>query len=205
MSVAEFDITDVEIPAEVLELGDAGAERWLEWVAINGGLPADRFAEDLAIMFARRRGPGSTGTDGNNFRGVAAGNPFPNMPESLRQHYIKQAREQGVSFQGKVYKSSLVRPEFKGRFDPEALVGDTAEAKARLRSRGWSSDGTIKVDAPEHTFDKPSSIDREYDVADDLVDERVAVEVVENHGGRIKKKDYADLRAKVKARLKGKL
>ncbi len=127
------------------------------------------------------------------------------MPESLRQHYIKQAREQGVSFQGKVYKTSLVRPEFKGRFDTEAPVGDTAETKARLRERGWSSDGTIKVDAPEHVFEKPSAIDREYDVADDLVDERVAVEVIENHGGRIKKKDYADLRAKVKARLKGKL
>ena len=174
MSVAE-----IEIPDEVLELGDAGVERWLEWVEIIGGAPKDRFASDLAIMFARRRGPGSTGTDGNNFRGVAAGNPFPSMPESLRQHYIKQAREQGVSFQGKVYKASLVRPEFKGRFDPEALVGDTAETKARLRERGWSSDGTIKVEAPEHVFDKPSSIDREYDVADDLVDERVV-----GRGGR---------------------
>lgn len=196
-----IDIDTLEIPDEIIESGPTAVERYLEWCFKQDRAPDGDFERDLAFMFARKRGPGSSGTEQANFRGASA-NPFPNMNEQIRQHYIKQANQQGVSFTGKVYKSALVRPEFKGRFDPQALVSDTSECVARLKERGWSSDGTIAYQAPEREVNDRLN-DDDYQVSDDIVNEHVACEVIENHGGRIKKRDYRDLRAKVKNRLQG--
>lgn len=152
-------------------------------------------------MAKSRRAPGLRGTDTQNFRGVAAGNPFPNMPESLRQSYIKQAKAAGVDINGKVYKSGLVRKGYGGRrFDPQALVDSTHDVKKIVESRGWSCEGMVNVKGP--SFDDYE--EKPYAVADSIVDEHAANEVVEKHGGRIKKKDYADLRQKIKNKLEGK-
>jgi hypothetical protein len=193
-------LDDVEIPAEIAEYGESAVERYLEWCHKNDGPPKGQFQVDLAVMFARQRAHGLKGTDSQNFRGVYAGNPFPNMPESLRQHYIKQCKAQGISFSGKVYKSGLVRKGYGGlRMDPEALVDSTYDVKKLVESRGWSCQGMVNVAGP--SFDDYE--EKPYSVADDIVDEHVANEVIENHGGRIKKKDYQDLRQKVKTRLEG--
>jgi hypothetical protein len=194
-------IDDVEVPDEVAEYGETAVERYLEWCHKNDGPPTTAFEADLAVMFARRRGGGLLGTDTQNFRGVAAGNPFPNMPESLRQHYIKQAKAAGVDINGKVYKSGLVRKGYGGlRFDPQALVDSTHDVKKLVTERGWSCQGMVNHEA---SLDGPEFGELPYRVADGIVDEHAANEVIEKHGGRIKKKDYADLREKVRNKLQG--
>jgi hypothetical protein len=161
-------------------------------------------AEDkarLRDMLVSRQAPGLSGTDTQNFRGVAAGNPFPNMPESLRQSYIKQAKAAGVDINGKVYKSGLVRKGFGGlKFDPQALVDSTHDVKKIVEQRGWSCEGMVNVKGP--SFDDYE--EKPYSVADSIVDEHTANEVIEKHGGRIKKKAYKDLRHKIKNKLEGK-
>ncbi len=187
-------VDDVVIPESVLECGESAVEIYL--TSIGSG-NTEKFAE----MCACRSAPGLKGTDSQNFRGCT--NPFPNMPESLRQHYIKQCNEQGISFSGKVYKTGLVRQGYGGlRMDPQALVSDTHDVAATVRRNGWSSEGMVNERGP--SLDD-AEFPNEYNVSDDIVDEHTAHEVVENHGGRIKKKDYADLRQKVKAKLEGKV
>ena len=190
-----IDVDDIQIPDEVLDRGDRAVEIYL--TSRGGGE-----SESWALMCALRSPPGLKGTDSINFRGVAAGNPFPDMPESLRQHYIKQCRAQGIDFNGKVYKTGLVRKGYGGlRFDPQALVDSTSSVKQVLERNGWGAEGMVNRDAD--TVDAPDFGDLPYQVADDIVDEHCANEVVENHGGRIRKKDYGALREKVKAKLKG--
>lgn len=203
MSVANLEAVDtVEIPDEVSDLGDWAVERFLLWVAQNG--KPTGFSLDLAIMFARKRSAGVGGTDSVNMRNAYSGNPFPEMPEKLRQHYIKQCREQGISFEGKVYMAGLVRPGYGGmKMDPQALVDSTGDVKRIIESRGWGCEGMVNVDAVEKD-EQSAVLNDDYRVADDLIDEHVEREVVENHGGRIKKKHLADVREKVKEKLKGK-
>jgi hypothetical protein len=194
-------IDTVDVPDEIAEYGATAVERYLEWCHKNDGEPVGEFQKDLAVMFARQRAHGLKGTDTQNFRGVASGNPFPNMPESLRQHYIKQCKAQGISFSGKVYKSGLVRKGFGGlRMDPEALVDSTADVRKLVESRGWTCEGMVNVKGP--SFDDYDD-SKPYSVAENILDEHVADEVIEKHGGRIKKKDYADLRLKIKRKLEG--
>lgn len=190
-----IDVDDIQIPDEVLDRGDRAVEIYL--TSRGSGE-----SESWALMCALRSPPGLKGTDSINFRGVAAGNPFPNMPESLRQHYIQQCRAQGIDFNGKVYKTGLVRKGYGGlRFDPQALVDSTSGVKQVLERNGWGAEGMVNRDADN--VDAPEFGDLPYQVADDIVDEHCANEVIENHGGRIKKKDYGALREKVKAKLKG--
>lgn len=192
-----IDIDSIEIPVEVLDRGDQAVEIYL--TSRGSGE-----SESWAVMCALRAPPGLKGTDSINFRGVAAGNPFPNMPESLRQHYIKQCRKMGIDPNGKVYKTGLVRKGYGGlRFDPQALVDSTSVVKAVLERNGWGAEGMVNREAD--VVDCPEFDELPYQVADDIVDEHVANEVIEKHGGRIKKKDYGDLREKVKAKLKGAL
>lgn len=190
-----IDVDDIQIPDEVLDRGDRAVEIYL--TSRGSGE-----SESWALMCALRSPPGLKGTDSINFRGVAAGNPFPNMPESLRQHYIQQCRAQGIDFNGKVYKTGLVRKGYGGlRFDPQALVDSTSGVKQVLERNGWGAEGMVNRDADN--VDAPEFDELPYQVADDIVDEHCANEVIENHGGRIKKKDYGALREKVKAKLKG--
>lgn len=195
MSTADL-VDSVEIPDEVIERGPEAAAIYL--TSIGQGESAS-----WALMCALRSPPGLRGTDSINFAGTKAGNPFPDMPESLRQNYIKQCRKQGISFEGKVYKTGLVRQGYGGlRMDPEALVDSTSDVKRLVESRGWGCEGMVNVDAVERD-EQSAALRDDYAVADDLVSERVEREVVENHGGRIKKKHFAELRAKVKESLKG--
>ena len=152
-------------------------------------------------MSRLHQAPGIQGTDTQNFRGVAAGNPFPNMPESLRQDYIRQAKAAGVDINGKVYKSGLVRKGYGGlKFDPQALVDSTHDVKKIIEQRGWSCEGMVNVKGP--SFDDHE--EKPYEVAESILSDHVAEEVISNHGGRIKKKAYKDLRQKIKNKLEGK-
>lgn len=190
-----IDLDYIPIPDEVCDRGGNAVEIYLT-------SKGEGQSDSWALMCALRSPPGLKGTDSINFRGVAAGNPFPDMPESLRQHYIKQCKSQGIDFNGKVYKTGLVRKGYGGlRMDPQALVDSTSSVKSVLDRNGWGAEGMVNRDADN--VDAPDFSDLPYQVADDIVDEHCASEVIQNHGGRIKKKDYGALREKVKAKLKG--
>lgn len=183
---------NLDIPLDVLQAGDWAVSHY-ETCMENG------CGENLSRSLALRRAPGLNGTNDAFLRGHRL-DPFPNMNESMRQYYIKECNRLGIDFNGKVYKSGLVRDGFEGTVDPEAFVGSRDELRDKIASRGWSAEeGMVTVEAPELKDDS----DVKYKVADDLVMKSVANEVIENHGGRISKKEYADLKEKTRARLQG--
>lgn len=185
---------EVDIPDEVILRGESAANLYCDSI-ISGESP--RFAE----MCALRSPPGLKGTDSQNFAGVSS-DPFPNMPVQLKNYYAKYFKDRGVDINGKVYKGGLVRKGFGGiRPDPEAMVGSTSDVRDVIRRNNWSSDGMVKEQSIE--IDAPSFLDSDYKVSDDILNERTAQEVIDNHGGRIKKKDYTDLREKVRTKLQG--
>lgn len=154
-------------------------------------------------MLAEQRPPRIGGSDSVNFEGQW-NNPFPEMPEFMRQHYLKQAREQGVSTAGKVYKTGLVRPEYKGRLDPEALVSSTADVKSVLERRGWGTDeqadSMVKVKAREID----PGPDRPYAVAEDLVVEHLHNDLLIEGVKALSKKEFLDRKEKKRSQLEGK-
>jgi hypothetical protein len=191
----EYVFENHRVPNEVLDHSYEAVEIWMKAIA-NGESP--RFAE----MVALRCPPGLKGTDSQNFHGTA-NDPFPNMPTSLKKYYADYFRKQGVDFNGKVYKMGLVRKGFGGlKPDPQALVGSTSDVRDVLRRNNWAADGMVKEQSVE--IDAPTFLDGDYRAADDLVHEHAAREVIEDHGGRIKKKAFADLKEKVRAKLEGK-
>lgn len=150
----------------------------------------------FSVMLASQTPPSLHNDDTRLFHNKL--NPFPNMPESLRQHYMKQARKMGVEPNGKVYIGGLVRPEFKGRFDPQALVDSTHDVKKLVESRGWSCEGMTKVEGPEVVPDecKPH-------VADDLVHEHAVADAVAGGATEMKVSEFKKLKEKTRARLEG--
>lgn len=182
----------IDIPLQVLQAGDAAVAHYEECMKNDCG-------ENLSLILALKRAPGLNGTNDAFLRGHRL-DPFPNMTEPMRQWYMKECRRKGIDFSGKVYKSGLVRDGFEGTIDPEAFVGSRDELKDKIVSRGWSTEeGMVEVEAPEIKDDAGGG----YKVSHDLVMQSVAAEVLENHNGRIPKKQYADLVEKTKTRLAG--
>jgi hypothetical protein len=177
-------IADYEIPMEVIQGGDV--DLFIE--SMDAGN-----SERFATMCAMRQAPGLKGTDTQN-------DPFPNMPPRLKQHYWKEFRKRGINPTGGVYKTGLVRPGYGGvKPDFEALVFSTADVKRVVEKNNWSSEGMVEV---QGDLDRVSDEVKPF-VSESIVSERTADEVIANHGGRIKKKDYNDLKDKVRKRLLG--
>lgn len=156
--------------------------------------------ESFQQALAQRRPPALHGTDAINFRGQASGDPFPGLIGPLKEQYLREARAMGIEPNGKVYKHSLVRTEYAGRFDPEALVDSTGDIKRTVESRGWGAEGMVNVEAPEVEqvdFDKPVP------VADDLVEEHLVNELESQNVGTITKKEFLSLKEKKRAQLQG--
>ena len=157
--------------------------------------------ESFAAMLRERRPPGIAGTDAINFAGIANCDPFPNVPNVYKDRYYAAAKAAGVSLSGKVYKSSLVRPEFAGRFDPEALVDSTGDVKRVVEKNGWESHGIVESDGIENQAESP--LDKPYRVADDLVAERVESDLVAAGVDRISKREYLDISEKTRSLMEG--
>jgi hypothetical protein len=146
-------------------------------------------------MLRSQKPPIIKGTDSKNFQGL---NPFPNMPEFMRQHYLKEARKAGVEPNGKIYKMGLVRPEYAGKFDPEALVDSTSQVKGTLERRGWGCEGMVEV-APTPLDTPPEQVD----VADDLVEEHTLNDIAAEGIEKMKVSEFKDRKAKKKQQLRG--
>lgn len=164
-------------------------------VTLEPSTPAQKAA--FKDMLESRRPPSLHNDDTRLFHNQL--NPFPNMPESLRQHYLKQARAMGIEPNGKVYKGGLVREEYKGRFDPEALVDSTHDVKKIIEQRGWSCEGMVNVSGPD--VDVPEELPTY--IADDLVEEHAASEAVAMGAETMSVKEFKSLKEKTRARLEG--
>lgn len=136
------------------------------------------------------------GTDSKNFAGGM--NPFPNMPEFMRQHYLKQARAMGIEPNGKIYKMGLVREGYQGRFDPEALVDSTHQITKTLEQRGWGCEGMVEVKA--RGIDEPP---KEVGVADDLVEEHTLNEIAAEGIEQMKVSEFKERKSAMREKLRG--
>lgn len=162
-------------------------------------------SDNFADIVKYRRPPGLRGTDAINFKGVANGNPFPNTREDDAKKLMAQAKALGISVDGKRYMASLVRPEYRGRFDPEALVDSTNDVRIRLESRGWGTsdehDCMVKVKARE--YEGPDPLDQPYAPDDTLVHSHVQNELETAGVEKISKKEYRKIFEKKKTQLTG--
>jgi hypothetical protein len=110
--------------------------------------------------------------------------------ESHTQHHAALERA-GHTTQGKVYLSSLAR--FPG--DPRALVDSRGDVRKICEQEGWNCEGSVNVKGKQLPPREST------DVAEDIVQEHVEAEI-EKAGGRMKPKEVADTREKVKNRLR---
>lgn len=169
--------------------------------------PIDREGADarIADMCRARRAPGLKGTDAINFAGVANSDPFPHLHSSLKAEFAAEAKRQGVSLSGKRYMTSLVRPEFAGRFDPQALVDSTGDVKRTLESRGWGTveDSESMVNVKPREIEEDHPLDQPYSVDPKLVEERLNMELEAEGVERIGKREYTDLLEKKQSELTG--
>jgi hypothetical protein len=146
-------------------------------------------------MARERRAPGLKGTDTQNFRGIANADPFINTRGNDSKKLWAQAKAMGINPEGKRYMAGLVRDEYRGRFDPEALVDSVHDVKRILETRGWGthedSDSMVKVKAREVEADDP--LDQKYTPDTNLVHEHVQRDLEHAGVDRIGKKEYATL------------
>ena len=150
---------------------------WKCWAKIGYDVSGDVFDEivnnvldngtslNLAIMFATGQGP-TLHTDDTFFRGWqgASGAQFDKRLPYDQNLYMREAKEAGVSTNGKVYMHGLA--EYPG--DPRAWVGTKGEMKKRLEQKGWGCDRLgVKVRTDVEPEATPA-------LAEDLVQEMVA-------------------------------
>ncbi len=116
------------------------------------------------------------------------GDQFETAPEQ-GDYYRAVAEAKGQSVKGKVYLSSLA--EYPG--DPKAWVDGRGDVRRVLEDRGWNSRGAVNVKSQAR--EAPERID----VAEDIVDRQVALEVAADPG--LSDMDPGELRHEVKEKL----
>lgn len=181
------------------------ARRVLARVSAGGQLETfDQATEAEKASFAEalrtRTPPQISGTDSARFRGRYNGNPFRGMVPMMQQDFQRQADALGISTSGKFYNGALVRPEFQGRFDPQALVGSTSDAREVAESHPeWDVDGIVKQKGREQEVPD----DGPYRVREGLVEEAVVAELQANGVEQISVKEFDELKDKTRARFEG--
>lgn len=192
---------ELEIPSDIAFYGPEAIARYRQWCETNGGPPREEFQHRLALWFSRKRGAGLSGTDSINFHGKHNGNPFAGAPLGVQKVLAAQAKAMGIPTAGMVYNPSLVRREYAGRFDPEALVGSTGDVKRVLDSHPeWDAEGMVNQTGREPEND---IADEPWGVDDRLVEEEVVSDLQSQGLTEIGQKEFADLKEKKHTQLKG--
>ena len=102
-----------------------------------------------------------------------------------REHYLRLAREAGVSTDGKTYDGRLAA--YAG--DPQAWVSGPDDAKRLVESRGWSMDGDLSVKGREVEPTKGPAIaaDLVEDLVETRLEEKLGEDFVEAKGGVVER------------------
>lgn len=155
------------------------------------------FSEALAT----RSPPLIGGTDSLWFRGRFNGDPFGDAPRYVKDNLHKQARELGISLTGKEYNLALVRPEYRGKLDPEALVGTSASDVRRVVESHpeWDSEGMVDQVGREPEAEP----DFTYHVRDDLVEEAVVEDMQSAGVERLNAQQWNDLKEAKRTQFEG--
>lgn len=153
----------------------------------------ERYAQNLADIFACRQPPGTGGTD-RAFLFNKQNREFDNMHPTVAAYYRQEAEKAGVNPKGKCYMPSLAsRPG-----DPEAWISDLHDVKRICEQRGWGCEGAVTVKRED--FDAAPK-EGKYEVADSIV-ERYTDEVIEaNPGIAETPKERADLKEQVREKI----
>lgn len=164
-------------------------------------------SDRLAEMLRDRAPPQISGTDSLRFGSSVRRNkrfdnhPFRSMPGLARDEYLRQSREMGISVDGKYYNPSLVRPEYQGRFDPEALVGSSHETQAVLaRHPEWSAQGLYEQVGREQEVPDDDGV---YHVAERIVEEEAINALHAQDVETVSVKDFERLKDTTRRRLEG--
>jgi len=110
------------------------------------------------------------------------------LDEKTRRQRVAKAKREGIDIGGKFWAPEL-----------NAWVGSKAEVKALAAAKGRGVNGLVHAPAP----DLPPPEKRRYEVAEDIVQDRVA-EVVEAHGGDVTPKEVAQITEGVREKARGK-
>lgn len=157
--------------------------------------------ESFAEALRTRRPPAIAGTDSINFRGKYNADPFKDCVGPIKDLYRQQAAAMGISLSGKVYNPLLVRPEYQGRFDPEALIGSTGDVRHVLdKHPEWDAEGMVNQTGREP--ENPPN-EEPWGVDDRLVEEEVVEELQAQGVGEVGVKEFAELKEKKHSQLKG--
>lgn len=155
MNLAQSELERIE--HEVLLYDEDIQDRYYDMVA-NGQNP--RFA----LMAACRQAPGTRYTD-RTFN-VERRQVMSEMKPKMRDKYLKQAKQAGISTQGKYYVGALGRPA-----DPSAWVSTVDDAKKTCREKNLTADGIIKN---QGVREPPKKVDMAPDIRDRLAQKKLA-------------------------------
>lgn len=145
----------------------------------------------MAEMLALRQGP-ALETDSAFLEGHCNGNQFLDR-QHMGDFYKKKAEAHGQNTQGKVYLSSIAA--FPG--DPQAWVSSRAEVKKLISDRNWSCDGMVR-----HKGIKDNDQgQRKVDLAPDILEKKVANDLIKNPELAPTPKEKAEYREKVREQL----
>lgn len=128
------------IPTSVLLAGAAAVETYRASIAA-GGTP--RFAE----MCALQAPPGTRGSDRAFMQGRCAGEWFGDMPRTLADQMVRQARKAGINTAGKFYMGGIA--DRRGPADPEAWVSGRDDVVRVCKKRNLEIHGAVEYVPPE--------------------------------------------------------
>ena len=126
----------------------------------------------FAAMLAQRRPSGTKGTDRAFLEGSHGA--MDKVGKFSRERMLKMAKKAGISTQGKVYKGGLGRPD-----DHMAWVSGRDDVLAACKAKGLTCSGSVNYKSPEQEPKRKK-------IAEDIVQNFMAVEVAKDPGLREK-------------------
>ena len=150
-------------------------------------------SHNMAELLATRSFPGVRGTSSAFMKGTHA------QDSGYDAMRYRAAAAQGVDTNGKRYLAGLARyPN-----DPEAWVSGLSDVRRVCEARGWNCEGAVDVSSYE--ADGSGELARDYEVADDIVEQRLAAELEPYDAGDRTPRRTEDLRDRAVSELSGRV
>jgi hypothetical protein len=103
-----------------------------------------KYGERWATMVALQTPPGTSGSDRAFFEGRQNNQQLDGMPTRQAKFVAKEAREAGISIEGKYYVGGLA--DHRGWRDPRAWVSSNDEILSVAKARRRAVAGTVNYD-----------------------------------------------------------
>ena len=123
------------------EIANASAEIKSHYRKMVEDGQTPRWAEMCALQCP----PGTKGTDRAFQEGRLDGNWLDELPLRQAKRIVRQARQAGISIEGKQYVSGLANK--LGHCDPEAWVSDLSDIRRVAKARNLEVRGIVDIDS----------------------------------------------------------